>query len=272
MDHKPIATGSFPIPLPKALYLIGALVYLQLLYLISYIARPLSNSRREFPPVRQHIDRVEAAIINFIIGAIPLSTYSSATATGQQSRFSQRNGVLDENSGRNSTSLHTSWLQAMPPNNYRFSIHGPNHPPPPPQTHPRPGSSLRHRTQNRLQRPWKHLRNPPALQTGTHLPPPIPNCGITADIWCRAEPESGWPALYVEEQMLREDTAQPVQVLNPFMDEDLPFPVSASVPACIADLFRRPWSGGHGLQWAVEGEGKGSAAWFWSPSCSVWSG
>jgi hypothetical protein len=60
-----------------------------------------------------------------------------------------------------------------------------------------------------------------------------------------------------EEQMLREDTAQPVQVLDPFMDEDLPFPVSASVPACIADHFSDPGPAvGMGFSGRWKGKGK----------------
>ncbi|KAJ6183288.1 hypothetical protein N7485_001930 [Penicillium canescens] len=217
MDHKPIPTGSFPIPLPKALYLIGAL----------------------------HIDRVEAAIINSIIGAIPLSTYSSATATGQQSRFSRRNGLLDETDGRNSTSLHPSWLQAMPPNNYRFSIHGPNHPPPPPQTHPRPGSSV----YDTVRKIGSSTRGSISSITSSAMERifrrPFPSAGSQPISGVALNRNLDGPPTDVEEQMLREDTAQPVQALNLFMglNEDLPFP--------------RSWSGGgHGLQWAVEGGGR----------------
>ncbi|KAJ6099602.1 hypothetical protein N7467_001137 [Penicillium canescens] len=260
MDHKPISTGSFPIPLPKALYLIGALVYLQLLYLISHIARPLSNSRRKFPPFRQRIDRVEAAIINSIIGAIPLSTYSSATATGQQSRFSQRNGLLDETDGRNSTSLHPSWLQAMPPNNYKFSIHGPNHPPPPPQTDPRPGSSVYDTVHNIGSSTRGSISSITSSAIERIFRHPFPTAGSQPISGVALNRNLDGPPSDVEEQMLREDKARPVQALNPFMgpNEYLPFPVSASAPARIADHFSDPGPA-VGIGFSGRWKGKGRA-------------
>ncbi|OGE55663.1 hypothetical protein PENARI_c004G05125 [Penicillium arizonense] len=260
MDHKPISTGSYPIPLPRALYLIGALVYLQLLYLISHIARPLSNSRREFPPFSQHIDRVEAAIINSIIGAIPLSTYNSATATGQQSRFSQRNGLLDETDGRNSTSLHASWLQAMPHNNYRFSIHEPNHPPPPPQTHPRPGSSVYdtvHKIGSSTRGSISSITSSAMERIFRH---PFPTAGSQPMSGVALKRNLDGPPSDAEDQMLREGKARPVQALNPFMalNEYLPFPVSASVPARIADHLSDPGPA-VGIGFSGRWKGKGRA-------------
>ncbi|KAJ5295947.1 hypothetical protein PENANT_c001G03387 [Penicillium antarcticum] len=240
MDHKSISTGCFPISLPKALFLIGALVYLQLLYLISFIVRPLSNSRHEFPPFKQPIHRVEAAIINSIIGAVPLSAYGSATATVQQSRLFHGNGLLDQTDGRNSTCLPPSWLRAMPPDPYRFCIDGPDHPTLPPQTHPRPGSSVYDTlckigsstrgsissiASSAIGRIFRHPAPTAASQ-------PVSSIALNQNLY--------GPHSDIEEQMPQEHSILPVKNSNPFLEVNMSCPVSTSAPARIVDHFSDP--------------------------------
>ncbi|CAI7673945.1 unnamed protein product [Penicillium palitans] len=55
MDQNP--RPAFPISLLKTICLIGSLSWLQLLYAVSYLARPFWNTRREFPPFNKAINR-----------------------------------------------------------------------------------------------------------------------------------------------------------------------------------------------------------------------
>ncbi|OQE43518.1 hypothetical protein PENCOP_c003G07930 [Penicillium coprophilum] len=98
MDQKHFATGVFPLSLSKTIYLIHLLSWLQILYAVSYLARPFWNTRREFPPFNTAISRTETRIINTLLGAIPLSAYSSATATEHQWYLSSGNGLLNPES------------------------------------------------------------------------------------------------------------------------------------------------------------------------------
>ncbi|KGO64205.1 hypothetical protein PITC_087010 [Penicillium italicum] len=81
MDQKPFAV--FPISLLRTICLIGSLCWLQLLYAVSYLAQPFWNTRREFPPFNRAISRMEARIIKTLLGAVPLSAFTSATAERQ---------------------------------------------------------------------------------------------------------------------------------------------------------------------------------------------
>ncbi|KAJ5823475.1 hypothetical protein N7447_005815 [Penicillium robsamsonii] len=99
MDQKNFtAMGVFPVSLSKTIFLIRLLSWLQLLYAISYLARPFWNTRREFPPLNKAIDRTETRIISSLLGAVPLSAYSSATATAteRQWHLSSGNGPLNQ--------------------------------------------------------------------------------------------------------------------------------------------------------------------------------
>ncbi|CAG8906194.1 unnamed protein product [Penicillium egyptiacum] len=113
MDSKLFAV--FPISLPKTIYLIGSLSWLQLLYAASYLARPLWNTQCESPPFNRAINRTETGIIDAILGTVPLSAYSSATATERQWYLSSGNGALNYENSIRSTSQPISNLLASSP-------------------------------------------------------------------------------------------------------------------------------------------------------------
>ncbi|KAJ5779635.1 hypothetical protein N7457_007355 [Penicillium paradoxum] len=98
MDQKPFmpAPGVFPISLPKTIRLIITLLYLQLLYAASYLALPLRNSRREFPPFNNTIVRIETRVTTAILGIAPLPVYNSATATERPWQLASGNGLLNQ--------------------------------------------------------------------------------------------------------------------------------------------------------------------------------
>ncbi|KAJ5769980.1 uncharacterized protein N7511_002031 [Penicillium nucicola] len=260
MDHKPMSAGCFPISLSQTLQLIGALVYLQLLYLVSFLARPLANSRHEFPPFRRPIDRIEAAIIESLIGAVPLSAYSSATATVQPSRFSQGNGLMGQTDGRDSTYLAPSWLRVIPPDRYNFSTHEPNNPTLPPQTHPRPGSSVYDTVRKIGSSARGSISSIASSTMGRIFRYPAPAAAPQQMSSVAQNRNLDGPHSDVENQMPQEHLAQPVRTLNPFvrMEERIAFPVSSSAPARIADHFSDPGPApamGLGGRW----KGKGRA-------------
>lgn len=72
----------FPITLSTTIYLVFALCYLQLVYLVSYLLRPLWSSHREFPPLKGAIERLEKVVIDLILGIMPFATYRSPTPSG----------------------------------------------------------------------------------------------------------------------------------------------------------------------------------------------
>ncbi|KAJ5935533.1 hypothetical protein N7466_005080 [Penicillium verhagenii] len=57
--------------------LIITLIYLQFLYCISFIARPLWSSAQEFPPFKYGIERTEKRVIDLILTIVPFSNYRS---------------------------------------------------------------------------------------------------------------------------------------------------------------------------------------------------
>ncbi|KAJ5777895.1 hypothetical protein N7520_001141 [Penicillium odoratum] len=67
----------FPVTLTTTNSLVTSLIYLQFLYLISYIARPLASSAQELPPFKYHIERTEKRVIDLIISIVPFSNYRS---------------------------------------------------------------------------------------------------------------------------------------------------------------------------------------------------
>lgn len=94
MDQQPFAQTVFPLSFPKTIRLIGALIYLQLLYALSYLIQPFSGSGRDFPPFNKTIDETEARINKAIIGVVPLKAYDTPTATARQWRLTSRNDSL----------------------------------------------------------------------------------------------------------------------------------------------------------------------------------
>jgi hypothetical protein len=69
--------ANLPIAFFTALALIAALLYLQLLYAMSWILRPFYNSSQEFPPLRHPIEKAEKLTVNIILGIVPTSFYRS---------------------------------------------------------------------------------------------------------------------------------------------------------------------------------------------------
>ncbi|KAJ5638052.1 hypothetical protein N7490_007931 [Penicillium lividum] len=66
-----------PVTLTTTNSLITTLIYLQFLYLISYIARPLASSVQELPPFKYNIERTEKRVIDLIISIVPFSNSRS---------------------------------------------------------------------------------------------------------------------------------------------------------------------------------------------------
>lgn len=95
MDQKPFAQTVFPLSFPKTIRLIGALIYLQLLYALSYLAQPFSGSGRGFPPFNRTIDETETRISKAIIGVVPLKAEDTPTATARQWGLTSRNDSLN---------------------------------------------------------------------------------------------------------------------------------------------------------------------------------
>ncbi|CAG8932462.1 unnamed protein product [Penicillium salamii] len=96
MNQRPFAQGAFPLSFRTTFHLIRDLLHLQLLYAISYLAQPFAGSaHREFPPLNKAINRIEVDISNIILGVVPLTAYSSATATEREWRLSSGNGALN---------------------------------------------------------------------------------------------------------------------------------------------------------------------------------
>ncbi|CAG7915983.1 unnamed protein product [Penicillium olsonii] len=96
MNQRPFAQGGFPLTLRTTFHLIGDLIYLQILYAISYLAQPFASSaHRELPPLNKTIHRKEVEISNIILGVVPLTAYSSATVTERQWRLSSGNNALN---------------------------------------------------------------------------------------------------------------------------------------------------------------------------------
>lgn len=66
-----------PVTLTTTNSLIISLIYLQFLYLLSYLARPLCSSAQEFPPFKYKIERTEKRVIDLILSIVPFSNYRS---------------------------------------------------------------------------------------------------------------------------------------------------------------------------------------------------
>lgn len=104
--------ANLPISLWKTLSLTLALFYLQLIYAISFIARPFWSSNLDFPPFRQTIERAETYAIDIILDIVPTSQYRSPVPTninddaiGRRSLFAfQRPPPIPETSPRVVTS------------------------------------------------------------------------------------------------------------------------------------------------------------------------
>ncbi|KAJ5476616.1 hypothetical protein N7475_002345 [Penicillium sp. IBT 31633x] len=125
MDQKPFspAPGVFPISLLKTIGLISILIYLQILYAVSNLARPFRNSRREFPPFNKAIVRAETSITNAVLGAVQLSAFSSATGTERPWHLSSGNGLLNQDTNLHAgpTIANLPGASTWPPQAQRYS-------------------------------------------------------------------------------------------------------------------------------------------------------
>ncbi|KAJ5976091.1 hypothetical protein N7481_009798 [Penicillium waksmanii] len=73
--------ANLPISLWSTISLTFALSYLQIVYAISFIARPFWSSNLDFPPFRQTIESAETFAINIILEIVPTSNYRSPAPT-----------------------------------------------------------------------------------------------------------------------------------------------------------------------------------------------
>jgi len=126
--------ANLPISLWKTLSLTLALFYLQLIYAISFIARPFWSSNLDFPPFRQTIERAETFVIDIILDIVPTSQYRSPAPTninddaiGRRSLLAfQRPIPLTETSPRVVTSASVPTVPPKMPQCYPTppSVHG----------------------------------------------------------------------------------------------------------------------------------------------------
>ncbi|KAJ5374735.1 hypothetical protein N7517_006741 [Penicillium concentricum] len=235
MDQKHFATGTFPISLSKTIFLIRLLSWLQLLYAISYLAQPFWNTRREFPPFNTAIDRTETRIINTLLGAVPLSAYSSATATERQWHISSGNGLLNQDNNYIRTTprptpnllASSTWPQQGHQDSDSSSEQG--SPTSPPCTeHPRENSPI-HETLRKIRFSTRGSISKLANSAKAIFRQPLTiiprNLDGSPSDEERAEPELV-PIL--------------VRTSQPRFIENVPFPVPMSASARVADHFSDP--------------------------------
>ncbi|KAJ5892418.1 hypothetical protein N7504_009109 [Penicillium tannophilum] len=100
-----------PVTLTTTNSLIITLIYLQFLYLISYIVRPFCSSAKEFPPFKYKIERTEKQVIDLILSIVPFSNYHSPNPSTilQHEPLSQRS-----NSGGAYTSTSRNTIDGVP--------------------------------------------------------------------------------------------------------------------------------------------------------------
>ncbi|KAJ5744402.1 hypothetical protein N7533_009272 [Penicillium manginii] len=79
--HVSHTHANLPISLWSTISLTFALSYLQIVYAISFIARPFWSSNLDFPPFRQAIESAEIFAINIILDIVPTSKYRSPAPT-----------------------------------------------------------------------------------------------------------------------------------------------------------------------------------------------
>ncbi|CAI7660429.1 unnamed protein product [Penicillium pancosmium] len=97
--HVSHTHANLPISLWSTISLTFALSYLQIIYAISFIARPFWSSNLDFPPFRQTIESAETFAINIILEIVPTSKYRSPAPT---------NFINDSASRRHPLSLNRS--------------------------------------------------------------------------------------------------------------------------------------------------------------------
>lgn len=73
--------ANLPISLWSTISLTFALFYLQVIYAVSFVARPFWSSNLDFPPFRQAIESAEKFTIDIILEIVPTSQYRSPAPT-----------------------------------------------------------------------------------------------------------------------------------------------------------------------------------------------
>lgn len=96
--------ANLPITMVTTISLTLALLYLQVIYTVSFITSPFWSSNRDFPPFKQTIEGAEKFAIDIILGIVPTSQYRSPAPTN----------LLHEDAigQRISNSLHTRALHS----------------------------------------------------------------------------------------------------------------------------------------------------------------
>ncbi|KAJ5109192.1 hypothetical protein N7456_005867 [Penicillium angulare] len=105
-----------PITLKTSTSLIIALIYLQILYLVSFLSKPFWSSAREFPPYKRNIERWERSIIDIIIAIVPFSNYRSPNPSAVLQSDLLLPGHRSHNTTYSSTShVNLDGIPLMPP-------------------------------------------------------------------------------------------------------------------------------------------------------------
>jgi hypothetical protein len=133
--HVSHTHANLPISLWSTISLTFALSYLQIIYAISFIARPFWSSNLDFPPFRQTIESAETFAINIILEIVPTSKYRSPAPTNFINDFTSRRHPLSLN--RSNPMIGTSPHVAT-----NASVH--IIPPQMPQCYPEPRISISH--------------------------------------------------------------------------------------------------------------------------------
>lgn len=227
MDQTP--RPAFPISLLKTICLIGSLSWLQLLYAVSYLARPFWNTRREFPPFNKAINRTETSIINAVLGPVPLSAYTSATETERQWYLSSGNDTLNHDNNIRTTNLPAT--STWPQQGYQDSDSSSEQESPTSQsdTERHRGSSPIYETVRKLRSSTRGSISKIASSAKAIFQQPLTVVPRTLD---------GSPS----DEERAEPNLVPVSVRTsqPHFVQNVPFPVPMSAPARVADHFSDP--------------------------------
>ncbi|KAJ9490856.1 hypothetical protein VN97_g2392 [Penicillium thymicola] len=240
-------SAVFPISLLRTICLIGSLSWLQLLYGVAYLVRPFWNTRREFPPFNKAINRTEKSIINTFFGPVPLSAYTSATATERQWYLSSGNDTLNHESNIRTTSLPvtSTWPQQehqysdssseqesptpQPEHQYSDSSSEQESPTPQPDTEHRRESSPIYETVRKFRSSTRSSISKIASSVKAIFQQPLTIVSRTLD---------GQPS----DEERAEPNLVPVSVRTsqPYFARNVPSPLPMSAPARVADHFSDP--------------------------------
>ncbi|KAJ5597522.1 hypothetical protein N7537_007606 [Penicillium hordei] len=227
MDQNP--STAFPISLLKTICLIGSLSWLQLLYAASYLIRPFWNTRREFPPFNMAISVTETSITNTILGPVPLSAYTSATATERQWYLSSGNDTLNHDNSIRTTNLPATSTWPQQGHQDSGSSSEQESPTPQPDTEHQRESSPIYETMRKFRSSTRGSFSKIASSAKAIFQQPLTVVSRSLD---------GSPS----DEERAEPSLVPVSVRTsqPHFVQNMPFPVSMSAPARVADHFSDP--------------------------------